>query len=211
MGLKVSKSIMTPESFEKLAEHLQQRHNNNQRRVYAIPGFRKAAVLVGVQMHYGQADLMLTVRSQHLANHGGQISFPGGKLETGETVQAAAMREAKEEIGLNNNQVQLVGLLNDVWTPAKFSTTPVLAIIENGASFLPDPNEVGELLRVPIAELKNMQPRVETRIPKIVLPPELGPEFTGPRQVLHYDWRGHDIWGMTAWVISELLEWLEKI
>ena len=178
------------------------------RRALAIAGFRSAAVLVAVTTG-PQPVVILTQRGATLPTHQGQIAFPGGKLEAGEDAVQAALREAFEEVALEPSAARVLGLMHDVWTPQGFQVTPVLASIPADTALEPQAGEVAALLRVPIADLQRI-------IPRKVLhrePPQGGRWPVGvvkPRQILHYDWRGVDIWGMTAFVIEELLMLLDS-
>ena len=178
------------------------------RRSLEIADFRRAAVLVPIVLE-PEPTLILTQRSADLPTHQGQIAFPGGKVEPGETVAVAAVREAHEEINLSPVLVSVLGLLHDVWTPQAFQVTPVVAIVVSIADVDPNPREVERILFVPIADLSAIAPRQETRRE----PPaqRWPPGVTGSRTVLHYDWRGTDIWGMTAAVIHDLLETLKSV
>ena len=179
------------------------------RRSLSIPDFRSAAVLVAVTTG-PHPELILTRRGATLPTHQGQIAFPGGKLEAGEDAVQAALREASEEVALEPTAVRVLGLMHDVWTPQGFQVTPVLATIAPDVTLEPQLGEVAALLRVPLADLQRMTPRVELR-----LEPPLGgrwpPGVVEPRQILHYDWRGVDIWGMTAFVIEDLLVLLDQV
>jgi 8-oxo-dGTP pyrophosphatase MutT (NUDIX family) len=192
-------------------DDLETRIGTRERLQLEISGFRRAAVLVAVSLEPEPA-LILTQRTSDLPTHKGQIAFPGGKMEPGENAADAALREANEEIGLESDFVRILGLLHDVWTPQGFQVTPVLGIVSSEAWFVPHPGEVARVLRVPIAALHALTPREEIR-----LEPPVGtwpPGVTGPRTILHFDWRNGDeivdIWGMTAFVIHDLLELLRE-
>ena len=167
---------------------------DRQRRTLHLPDFRRAAVLVGLTL---EADprVLLTVRSSELPTHQGQISFPGGSLEPGEDAVQAAVREAHEEVGLAPQAVQVLGMLDDVYTPFRFHVTPVLARLPAELSLTPTA-EVAEILLPRLSELRASQPSSEERMSP------LGESVT----VWHYLWRGHDIWGMTARVLRDVLE-----
>lgn len=166
-----------------------------------IPDYRRAAVLVGLTAEPAPR-VLLTVRTLHLPSHRGQISFPGGSLEPGEGPVEGALREAREEVGLDPEGVEVLGLLDDVWTPQGFQVTPVLGVFPPEAALSPSEGEVAELLLVPLAELRALAPRRETR----PLPPSVRlPVGVERGEVVHYDWRGYDIWGMTGRVIEGLL------
>lgn len=164
------------------------------RRALSLPEYRRAAVLVALTR---EADprLLLTVRSPDLPTHQGQISFPGGRLEVGETVVEAALREAEEEVGLSPALVSVLGELDDVYTPVGFHVTPVLARIPGGLEYHPSA-EVALIIEPRLSELRALRVVRETR---------QAPDGT-PRTLYRYGWQGHDIWGMTAWVLHELLD-----
>lgn len=188
---------------------LETRLNTRERRNLELPEFRRAAVLVAIVLE-PEPHLILTVRTTHLPTHKGQISFPGGSMNALETPIEAALREAREEIGLDSEMVRILGILDDVWTPQGFHVTPVLGLLENKVTLTPDPNEVAQVLHVPLEELLHLKPRFEPRnLPaNAKLPSDPKAYRARSNEVLHYDWRGFDIWGMTAWVISDVLELL---
>ena len=164
-----------------------------ERQTLHLPSYRRAAVLVGLTM---EADprVLLTVRSSDLPTHQGQISFPGGSLEDGETPVQGALREAWEEVGLEPSGVSVLGELDDVFTPIGFHVTPVLARLPARPE-LQLSGEVAEILLPPLSDLRALVPIREDR----TLP-------DGQRvQLYRYPWQGHDIWGMTARVIHDLL------
>jgi 8-oxo-dGTP pyrophosphatase MutT (NUDIX family) len=158
-----------------------------------LPQYRPAAVLVALTRET-DPRVLLTVRSAALPTHRGQIAFPGGSLEAGESVTAAAVREAWEEVGLNPGGITVLGELDDVFTPAGFHVTPVLARVP-AQPVLKLSGEVAQILLPPLSELRALRPIVETR----QMP-------DGQPAVLYrYPWQGHDIWGMTARVLHDLL------
>lgn len=115
---------------------------------------RPGAVLIGVCSD--DASVVLTKRAHHLRNHPGQIAFPGGKVDAADKdVTAAALREAQEEIALDPENVEILGLLNPHETVTGFSVTPVVALINGAPRFEPDPGEVDEVFRVPLSFLAN--------------------------------------------------------
>ena len=163
------------------------------RQALDLPDYRRAAVLVALTRE-PDPRVLLTVRSGDLPTHQGQIAFPGGSLEAGESVLDAAMREAWEEVGLAPEGVTVLGELDDVFTPVGFHVTPVLARIPAHIP-LRLSGEVAQILRPALSELRALTPLRETRH----LP-------DGRPVVLYrYPWQGHDIWGMTARVLHDLL------
>lgn len=158
-----------------------------------LPEYRPAAVLVALTRE-PDPRVLLTVRSSELPTHRGQIAFPGGSLEAGESVRAGAVREAWEEVGLDPAAVTVLGEMDDVFTPAGFHVTPVLARIPARPA-LRLSGEVTQILLPALSELRALTPIRERR----QMP-------DGQPVVLYrYPWQGHDIWGMTARVLHDLL------
>jgi 8-oxo-dGTP pyrophosphatase MutT (NUDIX family) len=93
------------------------------------------------------------LRSTTLRSHAGQISFPGGSLDNGEDVIDAALRESREEIGLNSDSVDIRGYLPGVVTVANYHIAPVLGVIDHRPDLIPSPNEVERILVEPLAPL----------------------------------------------------------
>ncbi|MDO8274554.1 MAG: CoA pyrophosphatase [Serpentinimonas sp.] len=115
----------------------------------------RAAVLMAVRTG-PQPTLLLTERSLALPDHPGQIAFPGGKIDaTDADAQAAALREAEEEIGLPHQAVEVLGQLPAYTTGSGFIVTPVLALVGAGQRLEPDPREVAAIFEVPLAYLMN--------------------------------------------------------
>lgn len=168
------------------------------------PGFqplaqtlRPAAVLVGVMADPNGARVILTKRASHLKHHPGQIAFPGGKQEDSDAdPEAAALREAQEEIGLHPQAVTVLGRLGSHETVTGFQITPVLAHI-NGA-FIPaaDPQEVEEIFSVPLAHVLDPQRYVVE-----------GRQWRGQfRRYYAVPWGPYYIWGATARILRGLAE-----
>jgi len=171
--------------FDPLPEHLA-----------TPPGLRPAAVLVPVfgPGPLGQGALLFTVRAPHLAHHRGQISFPGGRLEPGESPAEGALREAYEEVRLPPERVRLLGALRPVLSPAGFWVLPVVGRVEGSVEPVPNPEEVAEVFLAPISELQAAR---------------AWPEWRRGRYVWHYPWRGRDIWGVTGNILHDFLARLE--
>ncbi|MGR3837708.1 MAG: CoA pyrophosphatase [Cognatishimia sp.] len=115
---------------------------------------RPAGVLVPVEIIAGAPHILLTKRASHLKHHPGQIAFPGGKQDEGDAdVEATALREAREEIGLPEGHVRILGRLPSHETVTNFTVTPVVGVIERDFEIRPEPGEVEEVFRVPLAHV----------------------------------------------------------
>ena len=161
----------------------------------------EAAVLVGL-VPRGDAgtQVLLTRRTDALRHHGGQVSFPGGRVEPDDGgVLAAALRESQEEIALDSGQVVPLGYLDPFLTVSGFRVTPVVAVIDPDYVPEPHPEEVAEVFEVPFQFL--MAP---SHLHQVEM------DFRGlRRRVLEYDWPGQRIWGATAGILYNLRRRLE--
>jgi 8-oxo-dGTP pyrophosphatase MutT (NUDIX family) len=163
-----------------------------------IPGFRPAAVLVPILRSESGLELLFTVRGQRLTHHAGQIAFPGGGLEPGESPEEAALRETREEIGLEVPMEAVLGRLDDHPSPARFIATPVVAWVAWPQPLEPNPSEVAEVFSVPLADLAAIVPTWEERTMQ---------EYR--RRIHFYTWGERLIWGFTGNLVKELLGLLD--
>ncbi len=116
---------------------------------------RPAAVLAPIIVRPDGPTLLLTQRASHLRNHSGQIAFPGGKIDVGETPLAAALREAQEEIGLEPRAVEPLGWLDPYLTSTGFRVLPLVGIIEPSFVATINRDEVEEVFEAPLSFLMN--------------------------------------------------------
>jgi 8-oxo-dGTP pyrophosphatase MutT (NUDIX family) len=145
---------------------------------------------------------LLTVRSSYVAAHAGQIGFPGGGVEPGESSRDAAVRELGEELGIAAQDVHLVGRLSPVYLFASnYVVTPWVAFSGARPALRPNPQEVASVLEVPLADLLAPQCRVAGEIT------QRGVTLVAP----HFLWQGHCIWGGTAMMLAELIAVLSEI
>ena len=115
---------------------------------------RPAAVLAPIIASENGYDLILTKRSSALKHHPGQIAFPGGKQDDGDAdLIATALREAREEIGLPSEHVEVLGTFASHETVTAFTVTPVVALVQNEFDAIPEAGEVAEVFRVPLAHV----------------------------------------------------------
>lgn len=158
---------------------------------------REAAVLVPLVDRPDGMTMMLTRRTEHLVDHPGQISFPGGRVEPGDaSVEAAALREAEEEVGLDPSLVRIVGRLDQYITRTSFSVVPVVGIVEPNYTSNPDTFEVAEVFEVPLAFL--LDPANHQRHHR---------EFRGMRREFYaMPYGDYYIWGATAGMIKNLYD-----
>jgi 8-oxo-dGTP pyrophosphatase MutT (NUDIX family) len=157
---------------------------------------RPAAVLIGLREGV-QPRMVLTVRTDHLHAHAGQVAFPGGRSEPddGDAI-ATALRESEEEIGLERGLVTPLGYLDRFETISGFCITPVVARIAADAQLYPAPDEVAEVFEVPLAFF--MEPANLRRYTM---------EFRGhQRSMVEFMHGGHRIWGATAAILLNLLQ-----
>ena len=126
----------------------------------APEGRYASAVLVPVINTGDHLEIILTMRSSALRHHAGQISFPGGRLDEGEGVIDAALRESHEEIGLNPKSVDILGFLPGVLTAANFHIAPVLGVVCHHPELRASPDEVERILIEPLAPLLDQRRHV---------------------------------------------------
>ena len=163
-------------------------------------GATAAAVLIPVVAHAGELTVLFTQRTQHLKSHSGQVSFPGGRVEPGDaSVEFTALREAKEEVGLAPDRVEILGRLPDYHTRTGFRVAPVIGLVTPPLELEPDPREVEAVFEVPLAFLLDERNRERrTR------------EFQGLSVGFYvYKYQGHVIWGATAGMLVNLHKMLE--
>jgi 8-oxo-dGTP pyrophosphatase MutT (NUDIX family) len=171
-----------------------------------LPGRRPAvaAVLVPLVMRDSQLTLLLTERGRNLSSHSGQIAFPGGrKDESDPDLVHTALREAHEEIGLQDSFVEVLGTLPTYVTATAFIVTPVVALVQPGFSLQPNPAEVADVFEVPFDHLMN--PAHHHHHQALMAGAE--------RQFLSMPWISPDererfIWGATAGMLRNLYRFL---
>jgi 8-oxo-dGTP pyrophosphatase MutT (NUDIX family) len=154
----------------------------------------EAAVLVPILLHEGAPSILLTLRSARLSSHAGQVAFPGGRIEPGESAEAAALREAAEEVGLDPRLPRLLGRLPEHLTGTGYRVTPVVAVLTPPVTLTPDAGEVAEVFEYPLAAL------LDARAPE-----RRRAEFRGRmREFWVWPHERHLVWGATAAILLNL-------
>jgi len=159
----------------------------------------KSAVLVLLYLVDNELNMVLTERSSNLRKHSGQISFPGGKHDDSDKdLIETAFREAKEEIGLENINIEVLGSLSPIIIPVtNFEVYPFVVFSNNKPIFTINKDEVESLIEVPINILTNLKNIKRTRFDNSTS----GKFLEAP----YFDVLGYKVWGATAMMISELL------
>lgn len=159
------------------------------------PAPKPAAVLIPILERGDGLSVLLTKRRDDLKAHSGQVAFPGGKVDDSDaSVEAAALREAQEEVGLDPALAEVIGRLPDYYTGSGYRIAPVVAIVDAGARIEANPQEVDYVFEVPFAFLmdKANHRRASREVAGIT------------RYFLEMPFGEHYIWGVTAGIISVL-------
>jgi 8-oxo-dGTP pyrophosphatase MutT (NUDIX family) len=171
---------------------------------------RPSAVLAPFYELDGDLHVVLTRRSWGLRSHTGEVSFPGGAVDPGESVREAALREAREEISLDSSTVEILGELDHLMTVSSRSfIVPFVALLPDVPTLHPNPDEVDAVLHVPVRELLlDGVFRAEHWI--FETPPAWAPQdlpLTGPveRAIFFFELVGDTVWGATAAMLRHLL------
>ncbi|WP_137283597.1 NUDIX hydrolase [Halorussus salinisoli] len=156
-----------------------------------------AAVLAPVVEREGDHYLLFTKRADHLGEHAGQMSFPGGGREPSDAdLRATALREAEEEIGLRADEADVVGRLDDIRTTSRYAVTPYVATVPD-RTYTPDEREVAEIAVLPVTELLDLDNYESER--------REHPQY-GEAIVHFFHVGGYTVWGATARILVQLLE-----
>jgi 8-oxo-dGTP pyrophosphatase MutT (NUDIX family) len=164
------------------------------------PQLRRACVLIPLMPTNGSWSVLFTRRADNLASHSGQIAFPGGAVEDGESLPDAAVREAEEEVGIPRRHVEIIGRLDDLITNSGFLVAPFVGVIHEPIAYAMQETEVVEVFEVPIdALLDPAKPEVRYL-----------PFRNRQHPVYFYVHDKYEIWGLTGRMLKEFLDmvWL---
>lgn len=184
-----------------LAERLRRLHAEGHARViahrdesgFAEAELRPAAVLVAITERE-RPGFLLIHRPSTMRSHPGQVAFPGGKIDPGESAEEAALREAYEELGIHERDVTVIGASDVYCTGSGYAITPIIAVVPPDLTINPSPNEVAAWFEAPV---------------DFVFDPANHTEHSGfwqgrERRYIEILWQQHRIWGVTAGIISNL-------
>lgn len=161
---------------------------------------RHAAALILLYEFHGEFHIPLTVRRDDLPHHPGQISLPGGGIDAGEMAEAASLREAEEEIGVDPATVRILGSLTPLYVfVSGFVVTPFVGVVEKRPAFRPEAREVEEILEVPLSQLTDPARR-------------MWGNRTRERYLIRFPYFAvgspphHQVWGATAMILAEFVQ-----
>jgi 8-oxo-dGTP pyrophosphatase MutT (NUDIX family) len=170
--------------------------SSRRREVLGQTALPRAAVLIPLFQRAGDCRLLFTRRSDLVKHHRGEISFPGGTFDEEDgDLERTALREAWEEIGLREDDIRILGTLDDIETRTGFVVTPFAGVIPSPYSFTLSEREIAELIEVPLSALIRPDCYGEHEIVHEGL----------KRVVLSYQYGRHIIWGATARILGQFL------
>ena len=156
---------------------------------------KPAGVLIPIFERDAELSVLLTQRSAELKHHAGQVSFPGGRMEEDDaSVEATALRETEEEVGIRAHHISVLGYLQTMPTITGYAVTPIVGMVAAEAELVIDPTEVEYTFEVPLSFLLDKRNDVRTEWE------------THDRKVpmVEFHWEGERIWGATAFMIITL-------
>ncbi|MBI5495412.1 MAG: CoA pyrophosphatase [Deltaproteobacteria bacterium] len=189
---------MRPEPLDRLAHLLASRPRRELR-----PSRRTAAVLVPLVSTPAGLEVLFTLRTDTVPTHKGQVAFPGGGTDEGDTdLIMTALRETEEELGIPPGAVDVLGLSDDTFSISGQRVTPVVGYLPALPELRPSPHEIADVFTVPLATLQH---------PGGFYEEELQDHLSNPRRVPFFEGGRHTIWGLTAWILKELLTVLDGV
>ena len=166
-------------------------------------GLKKAAVLIVASRENvdSTSSIILTLRSQNLKSHAGQVSLPGGTTDASDmSAVDTALREAQEEVALSRNRVKVLGCLGKIALPSGYLVTPVVGLTDSFQKLVPFPDEVDEIFSVPLTTVLDLNAyKLEEK-----------KTDSGNYQILEIQYNGYRIWGATAAILYHLANEIEN-
>lgn len=186
------------EAHRKMLPHGRRIKTNEQ----DLPSMKLSSVLLLLFPEGDQLYTCLIKRPSTMKHHPGQISFPGGKVEKEDfSAEMTALREAREEVGIDPSSIEVLGKLSDIYVEvSQFSIQPFIAWADKRPDFSVNYGEVEELILFPLNDFFTQETHPETELQTI----------TGPLLVKYYPFGEEYIWGATAMILAELFEILKK-
>jgi len=161
----------------------------------------RAAVCVAIMEKNNELYVLFTKRAENLLHHAGQVSFPGGRVDsTDQDAVAAALRETHEEVGIEPCYVEPLAEQPIFLTNTQFAMRPVVSLVHEGYRVQPNPCEVAEVFTVPLAKLMNPKQHRIHQLPTAL--------HSNERVYFSMQWEEHFIWGATAAVVRNLYHYL---
>ncbi len=178
-------------------ESIRNKLSTRQREAISDSNGTPAGVLIPLFARGGKVNVLLTLRTNTVASHKGQISFPGGGFEDGDIdIRRTALRETFEEVGIEPSSVEVLGELDDVLAVSNHVVTPVVGVIPFPYRYKISTEEIEEVIEAPLEFF------MDTRNCRIEQRPYRGKEVP----VYFYQYGKHNVWGLTAYILREFLE-----
>lgn len=166
-----------------------------------VPEVKYSSVLLLLFPHEGRIYTCLTRRNSNMKDHPGQVSFPGGKIEEGESPELTAMREAQEEVGVSPLDVRLLGRLSELFVPVSgFTIFPYVGWLDYKPDFVLNRDEAEKLILLPVQDFVQEERIEHTELDTL----------RGRLTVPYYPYEGEIIWGATAMILAEFFELLRE-
>ena len=184
-------------STDRLRRRIQTALEQRDRRTIERHDLVPAAVLLPLLGRPQGVQVLFAKRSEEVPHHKGQISFPGGVVSTADPSRLhTVLREAREEIGLSSETVEILGSLDDTEATTQFVVTPFVGLIGSPAQYVPDGKEIERIIEIPLQTLRD---------PAIFKVEEW--ELNGRRRLIYvYHYEGEVIWGVTARILKQFLD-----
>ena len=165
---------------------------------------KKAAVMMLFYPKNGRTHLVLIVRNSYKGVHSAQIAFPGGKYETADiTLEKTALRETHEEIGIHPEKIEIIMPFTNLYIPpSNFMVYPFLGICKEEIVFVPDNNEVVNVIELPLNDFLNDD---------LIVTTIMSTSYAEKIEIPAFKINEHIVWGATAMMLSELKEVLKKV